>query len=118
MPSAYAGFNGLTIHSRANCFNNESITWDMLHARQLRTITYHFYKGQLEHKHDTGWRNTWRSAAVCWSEAKPGSGWIVIGGHWQKSERGEVTMLGTESIKDCSLYNGWWKFNKYSEANI
>lgn len=39
--AANAGFNGLTVHSRANCFNNESITWDATKRWNLLTHSYH-----------------------------------------------------------------------------
>ena len=43
--SAFAGFNALTRHSRANCVNNESISWDWTTYRYLGTVTQHYRNG-------------------------------------------------------------------------
>jgi len=107
---AYAGFNGLTIHSRANCVNNESISWDWTHYWNLNTSTSHYLNGRLVHSYQTGWINTWRSAAVCWGEGK--GGWTVIGAHYIAYRAGDLIPLGTTNVSDCSVYNGWWDKDK------
>ena len=38
---AYSGINGTTAHSRANCGNNESITWWLGHAYDWRVVSIH-----------------------------------------------------------------------------
>ena len=39
---ANAGINGTTAHSRANCVNNESITWWLGHSYNWRVVRYAF----------------------------------------------------------------------------
>ena len=109
--AAQAGFNGLTSHSRANCINNESITWDWTTYRLSGTVSQHYRYGSWVHGITTGWQNTWRSAAVHWSEAVPGSGWRVIGYHWLKIN-GQERMIAQTDVQDCSIYDGWWDKNK------
>src|SRR5690349_16900848 len=108
-----AGVAGLTIHSRANCGNNESISWDMRWYRVYATSSSHFNDGNVPNKFthviNTGWEDTWRSAAVDWVEASPGSGWRVIGTHWMKDPKtGCDIYLGATDVTDCSVYDGWW----------
>ena len=105
--SSHAGFNGLTYHSRANCGNNESISWDKSKYHQLFTISQHFRNGVFQHQYNTGWENTWRSAAVHWGEALPGSGWYVEGYHWIVLGGGQ-TLIAHTMVNDCSIYDGWW----------
>lgn len=113
---ANSGINGLTIHSRANCVNNESITWDARWYRIYRTVSSHqtFDGKQYKVKHvvDTLWEDTWRSAAVHWGEANPGSDWQVVGWHWiTDRDTGEDIFLGNTSAADCNIYDGWWDTN-------
>lgn len=107
---ANAAFNGLTIHSRANCINNESISWDWKNYWILNTQTWHYLNGQLQHEFQTGWQTTWRSAAVHWSEGT--GGWGVRGEHYIAYKSGDMIPLGTTTAIDCSIYNGWWDKNK------
>ncbi len=84
---AQAGLHGFTMHSRANCANNESISWWAGHSF-------------------TGWQTTWRSAAVHWGEGT--GGWYVLGHHWGiDSHRDKVLLSKTDAI-DCRWYDGWW----------
>jgi len=39
--NAYAGHDRTTVHSRANCLKNESITWWYLHPYDWRVVSYH-----------------------------------------------------------------------------
>jgi hypothetical protein len=79
--SSFAGLAGLTWHSRANCINNESITWDFTRYRELYTESSHFIEddGRMidHHAVEVGWEFTWRSAAVHWGEGR--GGWTVGG---------------------------------------
>lgn len=109
--NSYAGFNGLTSHSRANCANNESITWDWTTYRDTGTVSQHYQNGAWIHGITTGWEYTWRSAAVHWGEAKPGSGWMVIGYHWLR-ENYKERMINQTQVTDCSSYDGWWDKKK------
>jgi len=107
---AHAGLLGLTIHSRANCGNNESISWDVTKAWELRTESYHYNVDTNEyHKAGTSaFVLTHRSAAVHWGEPKNSEYWVVTGIHWAVNEKGIVYKLGEEQVDDCSIYNGWW----------
>lgn len=106
---ANAGLNGLTHHSRANCGNNESISWDWLANHLLSVDSQHWRKGVIVHIVSTDFSNTWRSAAVHWGEGT--GGWAVVGHHWTISG-GKYVLLQQETVTDCSIYNGWWDYNK------
>ena len=113
-----AGFNGLTIHSRANCANNESIAWDWTHEWTLKTTSLHIYGNGTHidsHSIDTGWETTWRNAAVHWGEGR--GGWVVVGQHLREKDDNRIEYLGSESVNDCSIYDGWWDKNKDQEMN-
>ncbi len=114
-----AGLNGPTYHSRANCGNNESISWDALHSHIYCTLSDHYGAGGPFHELNTGWETTRRSAAVHWGEALPGSGWIVSGSHWEKI-KGKDKNVENETVTDCSIYDGWWdtKFNNPSNEKF
>jgi len=103
--SANAGLYGLTIHSRANCINNESISWDRLSTWSLLTVSTHYYYNQPVHVINNGWEATSRSAAVHWGEGT--GGWTVVGEHW-RNLYGKIQYLGSEIVSDCSIYDGWW----------
>lgn len=118
--SAFAGFNGLTIHSRANCYNNESISWDWTHDWNFATVSAHTFKSQdgtsTLHVIRLPYEKTWRSAAVHWNEGTSG-GWEVSGGHMLKDDDGKETILGTETVTDCSIYDGWWDKEKEKQKD-
>ncbi len=107
--TAYAGFKDLTIHSRANCVNNESITWHAGHSYNLMTISKQVYseKGKVRKKKEViaNWDYTWRSAAVSWNEGY--GGWEVWGYHYIKIGK-DIQILGATHVTDCSIYDGWW----------
>jgi hypothetical protein len=105
--ASFAGVKDLTWHSRANCGNNESITWHAGHVYTLLTVSDHLFNGKIVHRLASGWENTWRSANVHWFEAKPGSGWFVQGGHYRRIGNQEIR-LGFTTAKDCNIYDGWW----------
>lgn len=109
--NVHAGFNGLTSHSRANCANNESISWDWQTNHMLGTISQHNRGGQYIHRVISDWQNTWRSAAVHWGEAVPGSGWNVVGYHWIMIG-GQQMHFDMTNVNDCSIYDGWWEKEK------
>ncbi|HEU5366664.1 MAG TPA: hypothetical protein VFU62_14095 [Hanamia sp.] len=104
--TAHAGVKDLTWHSRANCGNNESITWQAGKNWDMRTISWH-YHGLKVHIVDTKFETTWRSAAVHWGEARPGSGYRVVGNHWVKLLGPHYNIFETD-VNDCSIYDGWW----------
>jgi hypothetical protein len=107
-----AGVNGYTNHSRANCVNNESISWDWTQNWWLITRSEHYnlQTGELRHTLQTPEEFTWRSAAVHWAEG--GSGWKVHGTHWRKHGDGKYYVEDDEWVTDCSVYDGWWDRNK------
>lgn len=105
-----AGVRALTIHSRANCANNESISWHLNNPHELKTISVHRKQdrwGSYSHVVETPWKNTWRSAAVCWGEGY--SGWSVVGYHYIR-ERGTQKLLGRTTATNCNLDRGWWNY--------
>ena len=81
--------------SRANCSNNESITWQypVVNAnRWWRVISTHRrsaigWGSEEVHSVDSGWGLTWRSAAVHWGEGASGMygprRWFVVGQHYE-----------------------------------
>lgn len=104
---SHAGFKGLTMHSRGNCANNESISWDATQSWRLGTNSIHLDKYANQHKFGAGIQNTWRSAAVHWGEGT--GGYTVYGEHY-------LFHPGTNTLKDyqgsyaydCRWYDGWW----------
>lgn len=109
--NAHAGLWGTTAHSRANCVNNESITWYAGHSFDWKVVSFHNYDfhhpGSGYHYIDTGMSYTWRQAAVHWNEAWPGDTYMVEGFHYYKERGREVLDTNTQAT-DCSVYDGWW----------
>ena len=110
--AANAGFNGLTHHSRANCVNNESISWDWTKNWYFWVVSQHIdaRTGDMIHELGTGWQLTWRSAAVHWGEGR--GGWWVHGYHYMRLANGQLVLMAEETVADCSIYDGWWDKNK------
>ena len=108
--TASAGMWGPTSHSRANCVNNESITWWSGHPYTWRVTSEHYnIHGIDTHKIDTGYTKTWRQAAVHWNEAPLNQHtWIVNGAYYMRYFATTDVLTGTESVNDCSIYDGWW----------
>lgn len=110
--NSHAGFNYYTNHSRANCINNESISWDWTRNWWLMTRSEHYnlQSGAFIHAVQTPAEWTWRSAAVHYGEG--GSGWAVHGTHWRQYTDGRYHVENEEWVSDCSIYDGWWDRNK------
>lgn len=108
--NSHAGLAGLTHHSRANCVNNESISWWAGHNFYSRIIAYHNYGGSQICLYDTFKFYGWRNAAVHWGEApKVASGdWNVYAYHIMYSFNGYPFTAQITNVNDCSIYNGWW----------
>lgn len=112
---SHAAFNGISDHSRANCVNNESITWDFTQPHRLAVVSFHTADymnkmGQYErHRLDTLWNDTKRAAAVHWGEGKTPYGYYLVQGwHWEFLGGNEI-LRATTSVDNCGpLYNGWW----------
>lgn len=93
---------GLVWFSRANCVNNESITWDWPgNNRWLWTNSSH-YKNGWQPTIRTGWEYTWRSAAVHWNEGYSG-GWYVVGQHYQWLPGYGEHQFGQTFTQNCNL---------------
>lgn len=113
--TSYAGFGVTTAASRANCINNESVTWNSKQSFNWRTISIHKHvNGKTDpyfnHLVDTGWAVTWRSAAVHWSEA-PDIGkynWNTWGYHFFAGYANGKWPFVENYARDCRLYDGWW----------
>lgn len=108
--NTYAGLHGLTAHSRANCVNNESITWHAGNSYWMRVISFHNYNHVQQHVLDTFRIYTWRGADVCWGEAPKGRGdpWDVYAYHLLYDGWGKEYVYQISSVNDCSIYDGWW----------
>lgn len=105
--SLYAGIHALTHHSRANCGNNESISWHLGHSYWFWVTSFHIKKKE-DHQatNSDHWEYTWRAAAVHWGEGT--GGWSVQGTHWMKDDYGNPVIAADEYVKNCSIYDGWW----------
>ena len=105
-----AGINATTVHSRANCINNESITWYLGHSFIWRVVSIHQQGAEGPyHVMDTGYTNTWRQAAVHWGESTGGN-YIVWGYHYLYNWGNGRYFASTEA-EDCAIYDGWWDYN-------
>lgn len=105
--STFAGLNKLTIHSRANCANNESISWHRGHYYTLLTVSDHLRNDRKLHSLSSEWEYTWRSANVHWGEGVPGGGWFVQAGHYIMVGNQSI-LLGFTTADGCNIYEGWW----------
>ena len=105
---SHAGAKDLTVHSRNNCGNNESISWDATETWHLGTNSRHFYKDGTNHYFGSGIEYTWRSAAVHWGEGV--GGWIRVQGEHYLFQDGSTKLIWfrVTDVKDCSIYDGWW----------
>lgn len=104
--NCFAGLHSITHHSRANCGNNESISWHAGHSYWFWIVSRHRGHNQ-DHQLVANWSVTWRSAAVHWGEGK--GGWTVEGHHWMKeNEWGMPYQVAEENVSNCSIYDGWW----------
>ena len=113
--NAQAGIHSPTAHSRANCGNNESITWYLKDSYWWRVISYHYYTknpsnpNAPHHTIDTGKGYTWRQAAVHWGESVSGGNYYVMGIHYYYPNGQETFDAKSEAV-DCSGYDGWWDY--------
>jgi hypothetical protein len=94
---------GLVWFSRANCVNNESISWDWPgNNRWLWTNSFHFKNGRWEEPIRTGWQYTWRSAAVHWGEGFQ-RGYLVVGNHYQWFQGYGEYFFGRTETTNCNI---------------
>lgn len=105
--AANAALTHTSVHSRANCFNNESITWWAGHPYPWRVVSLHFHKEtDTMHKIDTGFHNQDRVAAVHWGEGVHG-GWVVWGYHYLLPDFENVP-FDTTFADGCNIIDGWY----------
>jgi len=106
---SHAAFNELSIHSRNNCGNNESISWDATKPHHFGTNSRHYHKDGTNHYFGSGIEQTRRSAAVHWGEGV--GGWIRVEGEHYLFQDGNTKLIWLKLTKvtDCSIYNGWWE---------
>ena len=58
---------------------------------------------------NTGWENTWRSAAYHFAEGFPGGEWTVTGYHYGLApDKRTAILLSITTATDCNIYDGWW----------
>lgn len=125
--SAYAGFDGLTAHSRANCLSmNESISWDATRNWDLRVESIHLLhkingpikpnQGDRIQRHVMVTGNkldshnmTWREAQFHFNDPMPNLRyfWEVYGTHYRVEGRKLVVFEQTNAV-NCNMYDGWW----------
>jgi hypothetical protein len=101
-----AGLFRMTIHSRANCLNNESITWWKGHPFNWRVISYHTDQGAIAHQMDTGFNYTWRAHAIHWGEGTRILSWRVWGYHYVLDYNKRVP-FGKTYANHCNIIDGW-----------
>lgn len=94
---------GMVWFSRANCYNNESITWDWPgNYYWLWTNSHHLKNGQWEPVERTGWEYTWRSAAIHKGEGLQG-GYYVVGNHFDWIAGYGEHWFGHTETNNCNL---------------
>lgn len=104
--SAMAGATQLTHNSRANCGNNESISWDGSRKRTLSVSSYHVKSGTSHYVTTGGFSSTYRAAAVHWGESFTPNLWYVRGTHWEMLN-GRTIRTSTYA-SDCRISEGWY----------
>ena len=103
--ASHAGLDWTTVHSRANCGNNESITWWYLHPYNWKVVSFHQFKQQPAHMMDTGFSYTWRQHAIHWGEGVHGD--FQVWGYHYLYEYSQKVPFDTTYANDCSIYDGW-----------
>ncbi|RZI43715.1 hypothetical protein EGT07_08070 [Herbaspirillum sp. HC18] len=93
---------GLVWFSRANCINNESITWDWPGTTYwLWTNSYHQKNGVWDSGASTGWLNGFWAGAIHGGEGFSG-GYYVVGDHWRWISYYGTQLLGRTYATDCN----------------
>lgn len=101
----HTGIYNTTVHSRANCLNNESITWWKGHPYNWKVVSIHKHYQAGAHLIDTGFNYNDRVAAICWGEGVHG-GFVVWGYHYLKGYH-ESVPFDTTHADGCSIIDGW-----------
>jgi hypothetical protein len=106
LSSSYAGLFNTTVHSRANCLNNESITWWAGHPYDWRVVSIHNRLSVSQtHVIDTGFQFKDRVAAVHWGEGTQG-GYEVWGYHYLFPVY-KIVPFDTTHTTSCDIIEGW-----------
>jgi hypothetical protein len=101
-----AGLYNTTVHSRANCANNESITWWNGHPYNWKVVSIHKHVPSNQvHLIDTGFNINDRVAAIHWGEGVHG-GFVVWGYHYLKGYHDSVPFDSTYA-EGCNIIDGW-----------
>jgi hypothetical protein len=103
---AHAGLDRTTVHSRANCLNNESITWYYAHPYNWRVVSIHEWPGQTTHHEDTGFVFDSRVAVVHWGEGNERYRWNVSGYHYLYEYHRTIPFDSTFA-NNCNYIEGW-----------
>lgn len=102
----HAGLFATTVHSRANCINNESITWWNGHPFDWRTISMHVMSDGSQHYVDSDWNYKDVSRAVHWGEGVYG-GARVWGFHYE-SNYSTTAPFDQTYAEGCNIIDGWF----------
>ena len=105
--NAYAGLTQTTVHSRANCLNNESITWWYDHPFNWRVVSVHEFPGWQVHNIDTGFIYNSRVAAIHWGEGDVLNNWVVYGYHYLY-EYHKTLPFDQTYAEHCNIIDGWF----------
>jgi len=103
---SHAGVYGTTVHSRANCLNNETITWWLYHPYNWRVVSGHVSAFGQHHVIDSGFQYSWRSHAIHWGEGDLTNLWQVFGQHFLY-EYSKTVPFDTTYATFCDLIHGW-----------
>ena len=104
--SVHAGVYHTTVHSRANCLNNESITWWLNHPYNWRVVSVHEFPTVTSHLMDTGFNYTSRAHAIHWGEGDVLNNWEVYGYHYLY-EYSKYIPFATTATDNCEIIQGW-----------
>lgn len=105
---AHAGLDWTTVHSRANCLNNESITWWYLHSFNWRVVSIHEAKyGNAKHHIDTGFNWTWRAHAIHWGEPFGNDDYWCVSGYHYLFDYSKYIPFDTTYAESCNIIDGW-----------
>ncbi|MFZ1342455.1 hypothetical protein [Thiothrix eikelboomii] len=112
MSSVSAGMTALTHTSRANCINNESVSWQYNVPKTMFVSSKHKFNinGSLHTISSGGYVTNWRVAGIHWSEGGPVAPippvWTVYGTHLIKVGT-RITQISSYAT-NCSVFDGWW----------
>lgn len=105
--NAHSGLYKTTVHSRANCLNNESITWWYNHPFNWRVVSVHHQPPNgTTHTMDTGFNYNSRVAAIHWGEGSTLHAWEVWGYHFLYEYNKKIP-FDTTYANFCSFIEGW-----------